>query len=236
MALLGIATIPLTYLAARVMFDSRRMALLSALVLAVMQWHLIFSRTAFIAVSWPLLEMITVLCLFLALKLRNQWWFASAGLALGLGVYTANVYPVFIVGVIFFVVLQMLQARPSRRGLMATGIAIMAVCTLITVLPMVRYATDHGDTFKQRTRPAGVNQESRVGRRKLPGPHEAGRRIDLGLRQADRLGQPAQPGRCLRPQAHGRLADAAAGWRRRRVLHQALVEARDAAAARHARW
>jgi 4-amino-4-deoxy-L-arabinose transferase-like glycosyltransferase len=173
MALLGIATIPLTYLAARVMFDSRRMALLSALVLTVMQWHLIFSRTAFIAVSWPLLEMITVLCLFLALKLRNQWWFASAGLALGLGVYTANVYPVFMVGVIFFVVLQMLQARPSRRGVMATGIAIMAVCTLITVLPMVRYASNHGDTFKSEhdrlalTRKLEWAGESFSGRMKL---------------------------------------------------------------------
>jgi asparagine N-glycosylation enzyme membrane subunit Stt3 len=103
------------------MFDSRRMALLSALVLAVMQWHLIYSRTAFNAVSWPLLEMITVLCLFLALKLRNPWWFASAGLALGLGIYTTNVYPVFIVGIVIFVALQMLQARPSRRGVMDHG-------------------------------------------------------------------------------------------------------------------
>jgi 4-amino-4-deoxy-L-arabinose transferase-like glycosyltransferase len=173
MALLGIATIPLTYLSARVMFDSRRMALLSALVLAVMQWHLIYSRTGFMAVSWPFMEMVTVLCLFLALKLRNQLWFASAGLALGVGVYTTTIYPVFIAAVVIFTVLQMLQVRPSRRGTIATGVAIMAVCAVIAALPMIRYANNHGDTFNSQHKRTALTQglewsgESFSGRMKL---------------------------------------------------------------------
>jgi 4-amino-4-deoxy-L-arabinose transferase-like glycosyltransferase len=147
MALLGIITIPVTYLAARVMFDSRRVALVSALMLAVMSWHLVYSRIAFMAVSWPLFEMLTVLFLFLALKLRNQLWFASAGLALGLGVYTYNVYPLFLGAVLVFTALQIIQVRPSRRNTMAIGFAIMAVCTLIAALPLLRYAMDDKNDY-----------------------------------------------------------------------------------------
>jgi 4-amino-4-deoxy-L-arabinose transferase-like glycosyltransferase len=146
-ALLGIATIPVTYLAARVMFDSRRVALLSALVLALMQWHLLYSRVALNAVSVSLLEMLTVLFLFLALKLRNQLWFASAGLALGAGLYTANVYPAFIVAIAVFSVLQLLQARPSRRVAIGAGLAILVVCAVIVALPLIRYANSNSATY-----------------------------------------------------------------------------------------
>ena len=159
MALLAIATIPLTCLAARAMFDSRRVALLSALLLAVMQWHLIYSRIAFLVVSWPLVEMLVVLCLFLALKRRNQLWFAAAGLALGTGVYTYNVYPVFVGAVLLFTVLQIIQARSSRRGRLAIGFGIMAVCTVTAALPLLRYAVDKKNDYTAHHRIYGLQGE-----------------------------------------------------------------------------
>ena len=149
-ALLGIATVPLIYLAVRVMFDNRRVALLAALLLAMMQWHLVYSRVAFISVSWPLAEMAVLLFLFLALKLRKPLWFATAGLALGAGLATTYVYPVFLAGVLLFTALQIPQARPYRRGALAAGFAIMVVCTLITALPLIRFALNDPDTYYQQ--------------------------------------------------------------------------------------
>jgi len=52
-ALLGIATVGVSYLAFRVMFD-RPVAVIATLLLAFSAWHVHFSRLAFPAIAWPL--------------------------------------------------------------------------------------------------------------------------------------------------------------------------------------
>src|SRR3954465_6952531 len=89
MALLGIATVPLTYWAARQMFD-RRTALIAAVLMAFMSWHIMFSRTAFMVTAQPLIEVIFLGLLFSAYKRDSYALYAAAGAALGLGVYTYN--------------------------------------------------------------------------------------------------------------------------------------------------
>src|SRR5687768_12446094 len=66
MALVGIATVPVAYFAVRQMFD-RQVAVIAAALLAVMTWHLAFSRTAFMVISWPLMELVVIGLLFAAL-------------------------------------------------------------------------------------------------------------------------------------------------------------------------
>lgn len=91
MALLGIATVALTYTAGRAMFD-RTTGLFAAALLAIMTWHLHLSRTAFMVNAWPCIEMAIVWRLFRArARARSSVWeYAGVGALIGLGVYTYN--------------------------------------------------------------------------------------------------------------------------------------------------
>src|SRR5581483_11289332 len=91
MALFGIATIPLAFLAFATMFN-RTVAAFAALVLSVMTWHLQLSRTGFMVTSWPFIEMAVLLALFVALRRRSAVLIPVAGVLAGLGVYSYNAY------------------------------------------------------------------------------------------------------------------------------------------------
>ena len=86
-AVLGIVTVLMAYLTFRVMFD-RPTAAFAAVILAVSLWHLHFSRIAFTLISWPLMELVTLLFIFLGLKTKQWPYFGLAGVAFGAGVYT----------------------------------------------------------------------------------------------------------------------------------------------------
>ena len=77
------------------MFD-RRTALVSAVLMAFMGWHILFSRTAFMVTARPLVEVIFLGTLFSAYKRQSYVLSALAGVVLGIGVYTYNAYPVFV--------------------------------------------------------------------------------------------------------------------------------------------
>jgi 4-amino-4-deoxy-L-arabinose transferase-like glycosyltransferase len=146
MAMLGILTIPATYVAARIMFPDRRVAIFSALLLALFSWHLVYSRIAFLVISWPLVEMLVVALLMLAIKRDEMRYYALGGLVLGLGVYTYNVYPLFALAIGIFLVLQLLQRR-VRRERMALGIGIALACGLLTAAPLIHYVMDEKNDY-----------------------------------------------------------------------------------------
>lgn len=86
-AVIGSLTIPLLYYVVREN-AGRRVALLSALCLALMRWHVHFSRVGFRTILVPL---VTLACfLFFLRGMRTKKWsaFVLAGLFLGLGFYT----------------------------------------------------------------------------------------------------------------------------------------------------
>jgi 4-amino-4-deoxy-L-arabinose transferase-like glycosyltransferase len=150
MALLAIATVPLAYGAFRVMFN-RNVGAFAALLLAVSIWHLHYSRIAFMVISWPLVEMITLLFFFLGLRTQRWLYFALAGLALGCGVYTYNAYSVFIVA---FVVLAawvpMFGQQDLRQYL--TRVCAVAAIAFVVALPLLLYIKgDNGYTEHYKT-------------------------------------------------------------------------------------
>ncbi|MCI0855321.1 MAG: glycosyltransferase family 39 protein [Chloroflexi bacterium] len=154
-ALVGIATVLMAYVTFRVMFD-RPHAAFAAALLSVGIWHLHYSRIAFTLISWPLLELTTLLFLFLGLRTGRWGWFALAGLSLGLGVYTYNAYPVFIGALAVFVVwvgvgklIGALRGVESRHQivLFATKIGLMAFIALLAALPLIIYAADDSNGF-----------------------------------------------------------------------------------------
>ena len=151
-AVTGIATVLVAYLAFRVMFD-RTVGVFAALLLAVGVWHLHYSRLAFPVIAWPLLEVLTLLFLFLAIKSGRWLHYALAGLFAGAGVYTYNAYPVFALPVALFVswiALGLTLARERRSELLrrySARVALMAVVALLVALPMIRYATDPSNEY-----------------------------------------------------------------------------------------
>ncbi len=151
-AVMGIATVLVAYLAFRVMFD-RTVGVFAAILLAVGVWHLHYSRLAFPVIAWPLMEMLTLLFLFLAIKSGRWLHYALAGLFAGAGVYTYNAYPVFALPVALFVgwiALGLALARERRAELLrryAARVALMAGVALLVALPMMRYVTDSSNEY-----------------------------------------------------------------------------------------
>ena len=118
-ALLGTLTVPLLYgfLRAHV---HREAALVGAGLLAVLGWHVHFSRVGFPLISWPLCAIVALWALFAALE-RRQWRaFALAGALAGVGIYAYNAHAVFLAALAGFVLASLTRQRdvaPQTRAL-----------------------------------------------------------------------------------------------------------------------
>jgi len=161
MALFGVATIPLAYAAFACMFN-RTVAAFSAALLAVMMWHLHLSRTAFMVVSWPFMEMLVLWILWLALRRRSFWLFAIAGVLHGLGVYSYNAYLLFVPVPFVALACALFYERGWRRRarFLIVDCAVFAVCALAMAAPPIEYARTHGSDYRQHDRVVGLTSSS----------------------------------------------------------------------------
>ena len=146
MALLAIVTIPVAYLTVRVM-SGRTLATFAAILLALSLWHLHYSRIGFMVISWPLMELVTLLFLFLGVKTGRWAFFGLAGLALGAGIYTYNAYPVFALPFGLVVVWLAWRNRGQDLVRFATRVALMLGLALLAALPMILYAADSNNSY-----------------------------------------------------------------------------------------
>jgi 4-amino-4-deoxy-L-arabinose transferase-like glycosyltransferase len=177
MALLGIATVPLTYWAARQMFD-RRTGLIAAVLMAFMGWHIFFSRTAFMVTAQPLLEVIFLGLLFSAYKRNSYALYASAGVALGLGVYTYNAYPVFVVATVVFAAVLLIAEHRHWRTL-APRLVLMFAVAFVVALPLIGYVRDEKNDYLAHHRAISVLYRPEFKDEDLPG--KARMLIDRGI-------------------------------------------------------
>ena len=142
----GTLTIPATYLMARVWFN-RRVALLSAAVLATTLWHVHLSRIGFRAVTLPLT---TALALWLGARAyRSCHWrdWLLAGLLYGLCFYAympARLTPV----VLAAFGLYLLSTGRGRR--LWPGTVWFVAGTLVVLAPLIIYAVGHWDVVMGR--------------------------------------------------------------------------------------
>ena len=167
MALLGIATVPLTYWAARHMFD-RRTALVAAVLMAFMGWHILFSRTAFMVTAQPLLEVIFLGTLFTAYKRESYVLYAIAGVVLGLGVYTYNADPVFVGAAVVFAFVLLITERKRWREL-APRLALMLAVAFVVALPLISYIRDEKNDYLAHHRLISVLYKPEFEDTNLPG-------------------------------------------------------------------
>ncbi len=154
MALFGIATIPVAYCAFAVMF-SRTVAAFAALLLAVMMWHLHLSRTGFMVVSWPFIEMAAMLVIWGAIRRRSLLRFALAGVVAGVGVYTYRAYLLFLPVLLVPLVWTYVVARWPWRTALASMSALAGMALMVSV-PMIRYAKTHSAEFRYHERVVGL--------------------------------------------------------------------------------
>ena len=146
MALLAIVTIPVAYLTFRVM-SGRTLATFAAIFLALSLWHLHYSRIGFMVISWPLVELVTLLFLFLGVKSGRWLFFGLAGLAFGAGIYTYNAYPVFALPFGLVVVWLAWRNRGHDRVGFAARVALMLALAFLAALPMILYAADSDNSY-----------------------------------------------------------------------------------------
>lgn len=156
MALFGVATVPVAYLAFRSMFDAT-VATFAALLLAVMTWHLHLSRTGFMVTSWPFMEVLVLWLLWLALRRGSLPLFAVAGVLCGLGVYSYNAYPLFLPVVVIALAWSLAYVPSARaRRRFATGAVIFATAAAGVAAPLIAYAVDNTETYRLHQERVGV--------------------------------------------------------------------------------
>ena len=90
-ALIGIATVIVTWLAASRFFGERA-GLCSAALLAVSRWHVTFSRMGFRAILAPLWVSLVALALWWLVRRRTRGAAALFGVVVGAGFYTYPAY------------------------------------------------------------------------------------------------------------------------------------------------
>ena len=156
MALLGVATIPASYLAFRVMFD-RTTAALAVAILAGLMWHLHLSRTGFMVTAQPLMQMLVLWTLFEGLRRRSPWILLVAGALYGLGVYSYNAYLVFVPVPLVALVLTLLRERDREaRMVLGWGAAIFVSTAILVCLPMIQFVLTDWDTYRLHQEVVGV--------------------------------------------------------------------------------
>jgi len=146
-AVLGIATVVLTYVLGLLWF-SRPQATIAAFLLACMPWHFHLSRTGYMVASWPLVMLATCIVLTYALRTRAHPGLSlAAGFLAGLGIYTYNAYPLtFALYAAMFVLAKIRE--PSDRYLARATIFAVAVST--AVVPMILYAVENPQQYFNR--------------------------------------------------------------------------------------
>ena len=147
MALIGVATIPLAYLAFAGM-AGKKAGLIGAFLLAVSTWHIHMSRMAFVVISWPLMEMATLAALFWAFRTKHVASFVLAGILLGLGTYSYNAYPLFAVGLYLMLAWAFVWGKPMPRRELLRNVALMSIAAFIAALVLISEATDSSSLLR----------------------------------------------------------------------------------------
>lgn len=169
--LVGALTIPALFFVLRRSFD-RTTGYVGAALLAVMNWHLHFSRVGFALALWLCVVVLTAGALVEAVRSRNGRWWAATGVLAGLGVYAYNGHTVFLAVLLLFVathVAAALVARTLSLPVVARNLAVFIGALGVVAWSMVAFVLREHEHYRAHlsfwsifTRP---EWQSRVGLR-----------------------------------------------------------------------
>ncbi|MDD3825216.1 MAG: glycosyltransferase family 39 protein, partial [Anaerolineae bacterium] len=159
-AVAGILTVPLAWWLGRGIFCRALPALATALVLAILYWHVTFSRIGMEPIFVPLTATLAFAALLHGLRdagarpgRRQLPALLLAGLALGGSLYTYKAgYFVPVLAAAFVAYAALLERGFLRRN--GRGLLLAAAVALLVAAPLLAYFAAHPDHFLQR--PASV--------------------------------------------------------------------------------
>ncbi len=159
--LMGTLTVLAFYLLARWRFDSPRLALALAAMLAASRWHLTFSRIVYELIMVPLVIALLLWALLRALRhgRRFEWALVGVLLALGMNTYTAfRVVPFWMALFFLYWLVGDVVHRERREQLLrdVEGMALAAVSAVVAYAPLGVYTIRHWDQFTARIRHISV--------------------------------------------------------------------------------
>ena len=138
---------PLAYAVFRLQAN-RTVATIAAILLATSLWHFHFSRVAHWSITYPTVELLVLL--FWSLGMRDgRWrWFILAGATLGFGMYTYNVYPIFVIAFAIWVALYtLLSRRGDKFRPWAMRVTAAAAVSVLVAMPLFLYIADGSNHY-----------------------------------------------------------------------------------------
>lgn len=146
----GALTIPALYLVLRRNTD-RLTAFIGATLLAVMNWHLHFSRIGFALALWLFGVVLTTGALAEAIRRRSWRWWAATGALAGLSLYVYNAHIFFLAILLFFTAAYFVYALATRALSLQIGArcaTAIAVTLGITAYPMASFVLHDREHFR----------------------------------------------------------------------------------------
>lgn len=153
-ALVGLATVAVTFQLGRIMF-SPRVGLIAAALLGSSFWQVMSSRNGYRSITQPLLEGLAVYLLWVALSRRRLAWYALSGASLGGVLYTylgARAFPAVFAG--FALWLLVTRGRPTRGAALRGG--VLALAALLIAAPLLAFFLTHPGSFSARLEQVSV--------------------------------------------------------------------------------
>lgn len=150
--IIGTLNLPFIYLLARSMFNGH-LAILSAILLAVLNLHIHFSRIAVNNIGNALAVTVVVWLAFRAVETQQSFWFAAAGIAGGLSMYSyaGTRFSAIIAGI--YLLVAFLRDRRLWSGLVNFGLTAGLV-----LFPIAVYFLQRPDIAMARLNQMGVFQ------------------------------------------------------------------------------
>jgi hypothetical protein len=108
-----------------------RMALLALYILAVMRWHINFSRNGFPTIQVPLYMFGTTAFLLYGLRTGKRWSFYAAAVFFGLGLYTYQAYKIF---PFLLVILGLYEWFTNRQAIVKNAKSLVGFSVLFFLL------------------------------------------------------------------------------------------------------
>jgi len=147
-AIVGVITVPVTYLLLRTIFPTeKRIAMLTTALLSISFWHVHFSRYGIRTITLPLLEMLAYVFLWRGLQ-RGRWRdFALSGVFLSSTVYAqpaGRLIPVVLTAFILY--LAVADRHHARRYL--SGLLVIGAVSFVVFLPLGHYFWQHPRAFR----------------------------------------------------------------------------------------
>lgn len=133
-ALIGIATVPMAYLAFRAMFG-RRVALLGALLTATAYWHLNVTRTGFCWTLMPLMEAIAIYLLWRGYSEGKIRFLVLGGVATALNLYiylAARFFPI----TLFLILVYLALVDAGRLRVRWPGLLLALGAAVLVFAPL----------------------------------------------------------------------------------------------------